>query len=236
MPEMTSKPESQRALGPSKLVLHGKATKRFVSMIGKMRNVSEFTLDEWRQIHEDHGPIHLQPALVGLSPAPSLVSSASFSFQSLEEQTGPKERRSRKQHANASKAQRRPIPSFSDDQTDNAESSEADDDEDELEGLLDQDPKPTRRRHTASTLSSSPPPDLPRPKTKPFFEPTEFVATQETNDDDDAMPDLSDLLGSKNTEPLSSPLIRKRVQEDVDSGRGRRERRRRILVEEDSDE
>jgi ATP-dependent DNA helicase MPH1 len=236
MPEMTSKPEFQRSLGPSKLVEHGKATKRFVSMIGAMRNVSEFTVEEWEQIHEDQGPIYLYPAPAGLSPAPSLVSSASSSFPLLERRSGSKGIRSRKQPSKARKTQQRPVLSFSDARSDTADSSQDDDEEDDLEGFVVQDVEPIYRRHTASTLSSSPPPDFPPPKTKPFFEPTQFTATQDTNDDDDVMPDLSDLLGSKKAQPLSSPPMQKRVHESLESGKGQRGRRRRILEEEDSDE
>jgi hypothetical protein len=236
MPEMTSKPEFQRSLGPSKLVKHGEATKRFVSMIGAMRNVSELTVEEWEQIHEDQGPIYLYPASAGLSPPPSLVSSASSSFPLLEERSGSKDIRSRKQPSKARKTKRRrPVSSFSDARSDTADSSQDDDDEDDLEGFVVQDVEPIYRRHTTSTLSSSPP-DFPAPNTKPFFELTQFTATQGTNDDDDVMPDLSDLLGSKKAQPLPSPPMQKRVHASLESGKGQRGRRRRILEEEDSDE
>ena len=88
MPEMTSKPEFQRSLGPSKFVQHSKATERFVSMIGAMRNVSELTVDGWEQIYEDEGPISVQQASVGRSPALSLISSVSSSFMLMEERPG----------------------------------------------------------------------------------------------------------------------------------------------------
>jgi hypothetical protein len=240
MPEMTSKPGFQRSLGPSKFVQHGKTTKRFVSMIGAMRNVSEFTVDRWEQIYDDEGPISVQRASVaGRSPAPSLASSVTSLFTLMEEQPGPKDLRSPKKPAKGTKAQRgRPASSFSEDLSDTAGSSEDEDedDNDDLDGFVVQDKEPLYRRHTASTLSSSPPPDFPPAKTKPFFEPTQFTATQGTNDDDDAMPDLSDLLGSRNAQPLWSPLMQNRIHGKLESGRGRRGRRRRILDEEDSDE
>ncbi len=236
MPEMTSKPEFQRSLGPSKLVQHGKVTSRFVSMIRAMRNVSALTVEEWKQIHDGQGPIYLQQASARLSPSPSLVSSVSSSSILLEERAGPKDPRGRNQPAKAPKSQRRrPASALSQDQNDTANSS-GDDDGDDLEGFVVPDAEPIYRRHTTSTLSSSPPPDFPMPKTKPFFEPTQFTATQDTNDADDAMPDLSDLLGSRNMKPLSSPLAQKRLDEQLESGRGRRGRRKRILEEDDSDE
>jgi hypothetical protein len=237
MPEMTSKPEFQRSLGPSKLVQHGKATKRFVSMIGAMRNVSGLTVEGWEQIYEDQGPIYLQQASAGRSPARSLISSVNSSFTFLEEQSGPKDLRSQRRPAKAAKTQRRrSASSLSEDQSDTAGSSEDSDDNDDLDGFVVQDTELLYRRHTASTLSSSPPPDFLPPKRKPFLEPTQFTATQDTNDDDDAMPDLSDLLGSRNTQPLRPPLRQKCVHEKLESGRGPRGKRRRILEEEDSDE
>ena len=235
MPEMTSKPEFQRSLGPSKLVQHGKATKRFVSMIGAMRNVSELIVKGWEQIYEDNERISVQQASAGRSPAPSPVSSVSSSFTLMEKRSGSKNLRGQKRPPKAIKARRRrPASSLSEDLSDTAASSEDDNDDDDLDGFVVQDTKPLHRRHTAST-HSSPPPDFPPPKMKPFFEPTQFTATQGTNDDDDAMPDLSDLLGSRNGPPLRPPLMQNRVYENLESGRGRRGRRR-ILEEEDSDE
>jgi hypothetical protein len=240
MPEMTSKPEFQRSLGPSKLVQHGKTTKRFVSMIGAMLNVTELIVEGWRQIHEDVGPIFMRQASAGRSPPLSLVS-ASSSFTLSEERSGPKDLRSHKRPAKATKTQRRrPASSLSEDLSDTAGSSEDDDDEaddnDDFDGFVGEDKEPLYRRYTASTLSSSPPTDFPPPGTKPFFEPTQFTATQGTNDDDEAMPDLYDLLGSRNAQPLRPPLMQNRVHEHLESGRGRRGRQRRILEEEDSDE
>jgi hypothetical protein len=230
MPEMTAKPEFQRSLGPSKLVKHGNATKRFVSMIGAIRNVSQLTVEGWKQIYEDHGPLYSQ------TPASSLVSSVCLSSPVLEKRSGPKDRRSQKQTADVCRTRRRPVSSLSDDHSDTAGSSQDVDDEDDLEGFVVPDAKPIFRRHTASTLSSSPPPDFSPPKTKPFYESTQFTATQGTNDDDDAMPDLSDLLGSKNTQPLPSSLIQKRDLGNLESRKGRRGGPRRILEEDDSDE
>jgi len=238
MPEMTSKPEFQRSLGPSTFVQHGKATKRFVSMIGAMRNVSELIVDGWGQIYEYEGPISVQQTSAGRSPVPSLVSSVTSSFTLMEERPGPKDLRSQKRSGKDAKTQRRrPLSSLSEDLSNTAASSEDDDnDDDDLAGFVVQDTEPLYTSHTAFPLSSSSPPDLPPPKTKPFFEPTLFTATQGTNDDDDAMPDLSDLLGSKNAQPLRSPLMQSCAHDKLESGRGRRGRRRRILEEEDSDE
>jgi len=91
-----------------------------------------------------------------------------------------------------------------------------------------------------STQSSTLSP-LTQLKTKPFYEPTQFTATQETNDDD--MPDIADLIGIKRKEPSSSPRIPLEELDAEDNVRSaavpglvRGKRRRRVVEIEDSDE
>lgn len=226
MPEMNSQPAFQRSLGPYKYVRHGKATERFVSMIGAIRNMTEGIINGWEQIY-DH------QASGGQSPAHSLVSSVSSSLTLLEKQSEAEVPRKKKLSKAATALQRKYAPSFSDDQSDAGRSS---DDDSDLDDFVVRDTEPIYKRHPSSTRSSSPPPDFPPPKTKPFFEPTQFTATQDTNDDDDVMPDISDLLAGKITRAPRSPLMQKRVDDNLRPEKNRRGKRRRILEDEDSNE
>ncbi len=227
MPEMTLKPEFQRYLGPVKLVQHGNATKRFVSMIKAMRNVNELTVKKWEQICDNEGLAYLKEASGGGSRSSSEGTSMDSSYNVRVEQPEPKDARSQKKSTKAFNAQRRHSFSSSADQSDTAGCSNRGNGDD-LEDFVVPDVEPDYEERRDSTPFSSLPPDFPMPKRKPFFEPTHFTATQDTNDDEDAMPDLTDLLGRRNVQSS---------QEKLKCERGRRGRRKQILEEdEDSDE
>ncbi|QDS73004.1 hypothetical protein FKW77_009032 [Venturia effusa] len=61
-PSVTKHPESQRRLGRTKFVGHGRTTVMFVDAIKRMRNVDEYTVDEHEAIFEDS---FLEPEDVG---------------------------------------------------------------------------------------------------------------------------------------------------------------------------
>jgi ATP-dependent DNA helicase MPH1 len=223
-PEMTNQPESQRSLGPSRLVRHGQATKRFVHMIGAMRNLDETTLDRWQEIYDEEGPKLLE----GCAATLSAISSPASSFTSFENMSGMQIPQRKTQAAKSGKNSRREsLNSDSDDQSGNSGSSNDED----LSDFIVGDEAALSLEESAS-IRSSPPPDFPPPISKPFFEPTVFNATQETNDDD-TMPDLENLLGSKYRHQSGSP---KRLGEGLESMKGKRGKRRRVVEEEDSDE
>lgn len=226
IPEMNSQPEFQRALGPWKFVPHGHATKRFISTIIAMRSMDEFTTDGWRHVYEEHGMGFLDDPCDALSSASSPTSSFAF----LEPEPKAKTPARKTLSTKAGKAPRRKsIPPNTADESETSRSSEDEDPED----FVVRDNEPLRRKISASTLSSSPPAFSP-PKSKPFFVPTQFTATQDTNDDEEAMPDLGDLLG--NTPRQSSPSVKKNKRSVDTSGSLKVQRGKKRRIVEDSDE
>lgn len=225
-PEMTNQPESQRSLGPSRFVQHGQLTKRFVHMIGAMRNLDETTLDRWKDIYDEEGPTFLEGCAATLSP----LSSPAFSIASFEHMSGMRIPHRKMQASKSRKISRKEsLDSDSDDQSSIGGNSNDED----LADFVVGDEEALSIDESAS-IHSSPPPDFPPPISKPFFEPTVFNATQETNDDD-TMPDLEDLLGSKFRYQSGSPKCFGVVLESI-SMKGNRGKRRRVVEEEDSDE
>lgn len=123
----------------------------------------------------------------------------------------------------------------SDDEIDNATYSGGDSDgSTSLRNFIveeDNDPSTNTTGLPSTRPSSSPPPI--KPTSKLFYEPTQFTATQDTNDDD--MPDIGDLVCTKLNSTTRTPLDELDTDENSRTAAGPRGKRRKI-VEEDSDE
>jgi hypothetical protein len=231
LPEMTRQPEFQRCLGRYKHVQHGLVTKRFVDMIRAMCRIDDCTTDRWQQICRDEDPLGEQELLAIYCTHHSPVSPAVSSSTLLE--TGSQAHlRHRQMHTPRSRRIRQEGSA----QSKSEEYSNRDRSSDDDEGLDDfvvQDTAPLHSSISFAKCSSSPP-ELRPSNIKPFFEPTQFTATQETNDDDN-MPDISDILGRKSTQKLRALLTQRLVDNNSGLTNDPRGKRRRI-VEEDSDE
>jgi hypothetical protein len=205
-PEMNNHPVFQRSLRPVKLVQHGQSTERFVNMIRTMRKVTEVTIRRWQRVYDVEGPVEAEESAVSQSPN---TSPRSLGEDSALEVSRPKVKY--RTFRNSRRRRRTHSPS---------------DDDDDLKDFI-YDSKPLRR---TSKRSSSP--DL-QYQPAPFFEPTHFAATQDTNDED--LPDLGDLLGGKTVRAPRSPL-----KETSLDGNARRAAgqwgKRQVIVDEDSDE
>lgn len=239
MPEMTGHPEYQRSLGPVQLVSHGQATKRFVSMIRAMRSVTKSITDRWQQVYEEEGSLASQQPQDDRTHLCSPVDSETSSL------IHPDSCRSKGHHSRRlaeplgrNVQRRKPVPSISEDQKDSERGPEKNDDDDDLEGFIVRDSEPPYGTPPGSSCSSAPP-ELSLPialtKTKPFFEPTQFTATQDTNEEDDNLPDVGALLRGSPGYPRSPPQQNTKGDK-TQPIKKQREKRRRIVEEGDSDE
>lgn len=102
---------------------------------------------------------------------------------------------------------------------------------------------PMSVQSTASTIAG-PATKSKRPKPKPYYEPASFDATQDSEDDDDDVPSMSQIIrsrglkgGGKSSQKTSSSM--EEIHDDEPRRRGRGHQRKRTLVvddDEDSDE
>lgn len=115
-----------------------------------------------------------------------------------------------------------------DDLADSEERSEEDSDIGSLKDFFAKSSSPVTRRMDPSTGSSSPPLS---PK-RPSYLLSQITTTQDSNED---MPDISELLGAR-SKPISRAVIEDSDTDGLEPVPGRRDNRRRRVVEDDSDE
>lgn len=247
-PEFNNYPELQRCLRPTKLVRHGIGAKRFVNMFQSMRAITEDTLEHWEQLQDTPLPLKPVPSSTKLFSSQSSMGSAvrsAFVIEDSEEET-PTGRVAPKCKSHR-KFQRMESLIIMFDDSDGVTDNGVEDEDSDLDDFIirnNETPKakPARSRHSLPSLSIS-------KKAKPFFEPTQFTATQDSVDDED-IPDISALLSKTgrsrvlpSNEKRRGESVRESVRETVqDSVReesvremNHRSKRRRV-IEDDSDE
>ncbi|KAI9745114.1 MAG: 3'-5' DNA helicase [Claussenomyces sp. TS43310] len=224
LPEMTNHPASQRSLRPTKQVKHGRYTQRFVAMIRNVRGMTETITNRWQQLYAEYGPLD--------EPDPPLSSSDETSRQEPVREPAMGGFPQRRRSSESRQPQRHLAMGSSDDDSETFTHCDLDAD---LEGFVVGDTTVTYdREHDGDSTLCSSPLQTPMPKSKLFFEPTDFPGTQDTNDDDD-MPDVGDILGSRRLAHCRSPL--KETQQDCNRrSKPGRTRKRRVVVQDDSDE
>lgn len=213
LPEMTSHPLLQRSLRPTKLVCHGQYTRNLVAMLNNVRNITEATTRRWQQLYDEHQDISV----------PELVNSSQETVQPMIDvgrtsKTFFKDNQPRRQVTRNSDRE--------------SEDFDLDGDLDDFV-VGDGDTEIIYDREPDILSDRSPSPlEMGTTKTKPFFEPSNFPGTQDTNEDD--LPDVGELLGGKPTDQAQSP---EKQNDGLDAGlqTGERRKRRRI-IEDDSDE
>jgi ATP-dependent DNA helicase MPH1 len=234
-PAMGLHPEAQRMMRPVKNVQHGRATKRFVKMACRMHQITEETMDRWSEVHKS-SPAIIAPSRTS-SPVPedgSEVFPVLSSDQESENQELAPPLRPKPKPSKSRKWRQNRTSTMSDDLTiasSNYGHSDEEDEEDDLDGFVVRDDDPLGNELPISTLSPSPPPTPRPPRQTPFYEPTQFTATQDTNDDD--IPDMEELLG-KCKRVSRSPLRRTNTDDNVQQ-QNPRAKRRRVVEDSDSD-
>jgi ATP-dependent DNA helicase MPH1 len=214
-PELTNQPEAQRSLGPAKLVRHGQMAERFVTMINAMRDVDMERLDRWRALHEEFG----QEALRELSQ--SLVSTPASSMTVTAQGTsGSSSTMRRTESLPVRHGARSGLVATSD--------------EESLEDFVVGDDAPMSEAES-DDLSDAFPSETTRAVSKPFFEPTNFNATQDTNEDGD-MPDLQDLLQKSKPKPAVQPSSSEPASSIRPCVRNSRGQRRVPVMDDDSED
>lgn len=254
MPEMNRQPISQRSLRPAKFVKHGQATKRLVKTITAMNDICDETIQQWQQIqdnltlqeaHKDHAVSSIHSSI---RPLRSVEGSETETPPRRGKRVGKRKQQQQIMSSTLSddsdvesgstrtNSSDREGPSISVDTEDPSDSDDTlDDDDADLEGFIVDDSAPLYRGKSTSICSSSPTGIHSWPK-KPFFELSHFSATQETNDDDDELPDLETLVKRKSTSPARVPLKESRINGNAGQSGKQRAKRRRVVEEEDSDE
>lgn len=233
VPELNKHPKLQRSLRPTKRVKHGVASKRLVNMLQSMQTIDQETLDHWERMQDDPLPLKPRENSPDLPTSQSSIGQADlFSLSAEESETITPPRRNRAVARPRYRKNVGPplIDSFSTLSSSSAAPPYPDDEEDsDLDDFIvrdDETPKAHPSRAGESIFSSINPPT----KAKPFFEPTQFTATQDSMDGEDELPDISTLVGKWGR------LAGKPV-EITDDGRGVRRKRRRVVEDDDdSDE
>jgi len=257
MPDVTSQTVFQRSLGPTVKVPHGQYTKRCVKLFKTLarsqrvedRNVRPYGEREtsrsfWNptSLVEDNGevgrvkapPKKRTPAPAKRKQAPnrSLVISDVDSNDEEQGRVPSGREQMRNRGDSVSEAQ-------SEGEGDDCLNSEAPSVDSETESLgsledfIDDGRESTMRSRTSPLVRSSVTPPAHRPKEKPFFVPTQFTATQETEDED--LPDVAELVGIDKTPVFRSSQVRL-DSDDVRPLPRHGKRKRAVVADSDSDE
>ncbi|KFY37306.1 hypothetical protein V494_04816 [Pseudogymnoascus sp. VKM F-4513 (FW-928)] len=235
VPELNKHPKLQRSLRPTKRVKHGAASKRLVNMLQSMQTIDQDTLDRWERIQDDPLPLRARENSPDLPTSQSSIGPADFFSLSAEEsetETPPRRNRAAPKPRYRENLDPAPIDSFSTLSSSAGLPYPDDDEEDsDLDDFIvrdDETPKAYPARGRETIFSSVSPP----PKARPFFEPTQFTATQDSMDGEDELPDISTLVG-KFGRSAGKPV---EVREEEEVGGGRRKRRRVVVEDSDDDD
>ncbi|OBT83954.1 hypothetical protein VE02_07215 [Pseudogymnoascus sp. 03VT05] len=231
VPELNKHPELQRSLRPTKRVKHGAASKRLVKMLQSIQDINDETLDRWERIQDDPLPLRSSENSIDLPTSQSSAAPRdlfSLSAEESETLTPPRRNRAAPRSKHRFNARSPPIDSINTFSSSSAAPRYDDDEEDsDLDDFIvrdDETPKAhsARERQTIFSSVSSP------AKARPFFEPTQFTATQESMDGDEELPDISTLVGKYGRSAG-------KVVEVRDEGGGGRWKRRRVVEDSDDD-
>ncbi|OBT70161.1 hypothetical protein VE03_00512 [Pseudogymnoascus sp. 23342-1-I1] len=235
VPELNKHPKLQRSLRPTKRVKHGAASKRLVNMLQSMQTIDQETLDGWEDVQNDPLPLRSRENSPDLPTSQSSLAPADFfSLSASESETLTPPRRNRaaplpKHRANARSPPIDSINTLSSSSAAPRYHSEEDEEDSDLDDFIVRDDEMPKAHHPGrgrQTIFSSVSPPA---KATPFFEPTQFTATQESMDGEDELPDISTLVGKWGRSAGKAVV---EVREEA-GGAGRRKRRR---VVEDSDD
>ncbi|KFY90185.1 hypothetical protein V500_05248 [Pseudogymnoascus sp. VKM F-4518 (FW-2643)] len=237
VPELNKHPELQRSLRPTKRVKHGAASKRLVNMLQSMQAMDQETLDRWESFQDDPLPLRPSENPIDLSTSQSSTGPADLFSLSAEESetltlTPPRRNRAAPLPKHRAIARSPPIDSINTLSSSSAGRPYPDDEEEDsdLDDFIVRDNETPRAYHPArerrTIFSSLSPPT----KATPFFEPTQFTATQESMDGEDELPDISTLVGKWTSGRSAGKPVEAR------DGGGELHRRKRRRVVEDSDD
>ncbi|ELR09652.1 hypothetical protein GMDG_04143 [Pseudogymnoascus destructans 20631-21] len=198
VPELNKHIELQRSLRPTERVKHGAASKRLVKMLQSMQDINDETLGRWERVQDDPLPLRSSQNSIDLSTSQSSAAPPdlfSLSAEESETLTPPRRNRAAPRPKHRSNARSPLVDSITTLSSSSAAPRYDDDEEDsDLDDFIvrdDETPKAHSAREQQTIFSSV----SPLAKARPFFEPTQFTATQESMDGDEELPDISTLVG-----------------------------------------